>query len=312
MPYHVRLSVEGELDDEVSLDVDQTTLRRQFLEPYREGRPITVRGRTIEADSIRRLRISQSEAYSDELRREIIARDLAFGRSNDEIEDSRVAASAPDVTDTLITSPRAGVAIKRGERSVDQDDNTARAVFLVHGRWTEAVEVMRNFLTSLDLRVIEWNEARQAAKKAKRVQQPFIADILDAGLGMARAVVVFMTPDDLACVHPQLRASDETKEPLGGQPRPNVIFEAGMAWQGFRERTVLVEYGSLRGFSDLSGVYTIRLDNSPASLRNVVDDLKSAGCLVKDGGTRWMGFRFPSGLRQPTRDELGFEQPDSS
>jgi len=137
---------------------------------------------------------------------------------------------------------------------------------------------------------------------------PFIAEILDAGFSMAHATVALMTPDDVACLHPDLRPPGEAPERLTGQPRPNVIFEAGMAWEKFRDRTLLVEFGHLRGFSDLAGVHVVRLDGSPQSRRAVASRLKTIGCAVDDSGDRWMtAGRFPSPLRALAPADLGFE-----
>jgi hypothetical protein len=117
-----------------------------------------------------------------------------------------------------------------------------------------------------------------------------------------------MTPDDVACLHPQLLPSSSEPEPLIGQPRPNVIFEAGMAWQQFRDHTLLVELGHLRGFSDLDGVHTVRLDGSPQSRRAVASRLKTIGCAVDDSGDRWLSAgQFPPNLPPPTAAELGFK-----
>jgi hypothetical protein len=174
----------------------------------------------------------------------------------------------------------------------------------VHGRWYEAVEAMREFLSSLDLRAIEWEQAVQATGKAS----PYIGEILDAGFNMAHVALVLMTPDDLACLHPSLRSPNTEPEPMTGQPRPNVIFEGGMAWQQFRNRTLLVEFGHLRGFSDLNGVHVIRLDGSAQTRRALASRLKTVGCAVDDSGTRWLSAgHFPPELPSPSAVDLGFE-----
>jgi predicted nucleotide-binding protein len=306
MPYHMRLLIDNEPTEEVKLDVDDLTLERQFLTPYREGRAITIGGSTIGMRRIRRIRISHSDVDSSVLRRRLIADDLAMGGGDGEPDDSRVAAAATDVTDSLIMDPPGGGATDvtpvRGQTAAQ---DKARTVFLVHGRWKEAAEAMRVFLNALGLTVVEWSQARRAAQ-ASGGTNPVIGEILDAGLELAHAIVVLMTPDDLVCLHPRLVKRGEPPEVLSAQPRPNVIFEAGMAWERDRDKTVLVAYGTLRGFSDLQGVYIPPLDESAGSRRRIVADLRSAGCLPDDSGDRWLEVRFPPPLRKPSARDLGF------
>jgi predicted nucleotide-binding protein len=308
MPYHVRLWVKGQSGSpELKLDLDEATLERQFVRPYREGRSITVNGRTVEPDQIHRVRISHSDVPSKELIAALREDDISplLGISRPSFRQ-RAAGKAQDVTDEFIqgppgTSPSQHLTAP-SPRSLSESNQ--RNVFLVHGQRHEAVEAMRQFLTSLDLKPIEWEQAVQATGKAS----PFIAEILDAGFSMAHAAVVLMTPDDVAFIHPDLRPSGSAPERLTGQPRPNVIFEAGMAWQKFRDRTLLVEFGHLRGFSDLAGVHVVRLDGSAESRRAVASRLKTIECAVDDSGDRWLtAGHFPSPLRPVTPADLGFE-----
>jgi len=54
--YHVRISVDGQRHDEVKTDIDEDTLERQFLAPYRGGGSITLDGKTIPIASVKRIR----------------------------------------------------------------------------------------------------------------------------------------------------------------------------------------------------------------------------------------------------------------
>lgn len=305
MPYHVRLLIHDEPTEEVKLDVDELTLDQQFLTPYHDGGLITMNGRAIAVRSIRRISISHSDAPSAVLRQELIADDLAMGRTGDDPDGSRIAAAATDVTDSFITGPP-GDAVDVAAAGGQQADHRAktRTVFLVHGRWREAAESMQIFLNALGLTVVEWNQARSAAQDATGNLNPVVGEILDAGLRLARAIVVLMTPDDLVFLHPRLIQRGEAQEALSGQPRPNVIFEAGMAWERCRDRTVLVAYGALRGFSDLQGVFVPPLDKGAASRRRIVEDLRRAGCDLDDSGNRWLETRFPPPLRKVVADDL--------
>jgi hypothetical protein len=81
-----------------------------------------------------------------------------------------------------------------------------------------------------------------------------------------------------------------------------------MAWRQFSDRTLLVEFGHLRGFSDLAGVYVVRFDGSAQTRRAVASRLQAIGCAVDDKGDRWLtAGRFPPALRAVTAADLGFE-----
>jgi predicted nucleotide-binding protein len=68
-----------------------------------------------------------------------------------------------------------------------------------------------------------------------------------------------------------------------------VLFEAGMAMAYFPERTVLVQVGWIRPFSDIAGIHAIRMDNSLENRRDLAQRLKMAGCEIKDlnAGIEW-------------------------
>lgn len=56
---------------------------------------------------------------------------------------------------------------------------------------------------------------------------------------------------------------------LDGQPRPNVIFEAGLALGAHSEKTILVQVGDIRDISDIAGKHMLHLANSPASRKSL-------------------------------------------
>ena len=72
-----------------------------------------------------------------------------------------------------------------------------------------------------------------------------------------------------------------------GQARPNVLFEAGMAMGRCEVRTILVQVGKLRPFSDVGGRHVVRLTNSSVQRQELAMRLKNAGCTVDLSGTDW-------------------------
>ncbi len=53
------------------------------------------------------------------------------------------------------------------------------------------------------------------------------------------------------------------------------------------ERTVLVEIGVLRPFSDIAGLHILRFDGSTQRRQELAERLKTAGCEVNISGTDW-------------------------
>lgn len=113
--------------------------------------------------------------------------------------------------------------------------------------------------------------------------------MLDVAFDAAQAIVVLLTPDDIAYLRKEFASGDEDPEtdPMP-QARPNVLFEAGMAMGRDQSRTVLVEFGKLRPFSDVGGRHAVRMDSTPQKRKDLAQRLKNAGCAVKLDGDDWM------------------------
>lgn len=159
-----------------------------------------------------------------------------------------------------------------------------RSVFVVHGRNEPLRAAMFDFLRSIDLKPMEWNHAVELTGTGT----PYIGQVLDAAFDHAQAVVVLMTPDEVAYLQPRYGHGDHDPETLpSAQARPNVLFEAGMALGRNPDRTVLVEVGTVRPFSDVAGRHAVRLTNGAASRQTLAGRLKTAGCPVDLNGTDW-------------------------
>ena len=159
-----------------------------------------------------------------------------------------------------------------------------RSVFVVHGRNEPARRAMFAFLRSIDLKPIEWSRAVELTEKAS----PYIGEVLDAAFSNAQAVVVLMTPDEVAYLQPTYgHGDDDTETRPATQARPNVLFEAGMALGRHPNRTVLVELGRVRPFSDVAGRHAVRLSNDSAARQELANRLRIAGCPVDTQGTEW-------------------------
>lgn len=167
----------------------------------------------------------------------------------------------------------------------ENNPDDKRKVFVVHGRNLEARTSLFQFLRSIGLKPLEWSQAIKETGKGS----PFIGEILDVAFSKAQAVVILLTPDDEARLRePFWGVSEPTHETeLTGQARPNVLFEAGMAMGRNPNRTVIVELGNLRPFSDIAGRHTIRLSNKVAARQELAQRLGTAGCPVDLTGLDW-------------------------
>lgn len=240
----------------------------------------------------------------------------AFLRLWDRItgEPDIVPAPRAEVLAPLAAGARTGTAndvLTNLGALISSEGRDPRKVFIVHGRNTKARDAMRVLLLNLGLQPIHWSEAEKATGKPS----PFTFDIVQKGFAMAQAVVVLLTPDEIATMKPALR-SEPADHNQREQPRPNVLFEAGMAFMQ-PDRAVLVEFGPVLHASDLDGINTVRLTR-PVSAQHraqIRDRLIAAKCSVADTGHAWMdagdfdaafpappGAEGPSGVAESLKD----------
>lgn len=184
--------------------------------------------------------------------------------------------------------PRRSEAEPTGRRAegIDHmtDSRDTRLVFVVHGRNEDLRRAVFEFLRSINLAPMEWTRAVELTG----VGSPYIGQVLDAAFHNARAVVVLLTPDEIAYLQPRYGNGQHDVETLPApQARPNVLFEAGMALGRDASRTVLVEVGEVRPFSDVAGRHAVRLSNSVPSRQALAQRLRTAGCDVDLRGTDW-------------------------
>ena len=161
------------------------------------------------------------------------------------------------------------------EKSLASDP---KKVFVVHGRNEKARSAMFSFLRSIGLHPIEWSEAISYTKTGS----PYVGDILEHAFKVAQAVVVLITGDDIAKLSAQyVKANDpEFEKKFTPQARPNVIFEAGLALGSQPQRTIIVELGKNRPFSDIAGRHILQINSEPKARHALVSRLKTAGCNI--------------------------------
>lgn len=175
--------------------------------------------------------------------------------------------------------------MRRPSKTEETESTNRKTVFVVHGRDENLRRAMFDFLRSIGLNPLEWTQAIVATKKPS----PYIGDILNTAFGLAQAIVVLISGDDESRL---LKKFIEDTDPdyekeLTPQPRPNVLFEAGMAMGRSQERTVLVQIGKVRPWSDIAGRHITYLDNSPEKRSEFVAKLQAAGCDANTSGQDW-------------------------
>jgi len=162
----------------------------------------------------------------------------------------------------------------------------SRKVFVVHGRNEQIKEAVFGFLGTVGLEPIDWREAVAMTRKGT----PYVGEVLDVALRSAQAIVVVMTPDDEAKLRKPYQKDDdpEYEKAPTPQPRPNVLFEAGFAMGHAPDRTVLIQIGNVRPFSDIQGRHVVRLDNTREKREDIAQRLRSVGCPVDLKGDDWL------------------------
>jgi hypothetical protein len=133
---------------------------------------------------------------------------------------------------------------------------------------------------------MEWSEALKLTGK----ETPSVGEALESAFKNAQAVIVLLSPDDEVRLSPELwrEIEDGDEKEIKLQARPNVLFEAGMTFAAHSDRTLLVEVGKVKPFSDIAGWHVVKLSNSPQRRNEIAERLRTAGCNVSTSGKDWL------------------------
>lgn len=237
---------------------------------------------SLDLDNYNHLKDSISLTYAD-------ARPLTIDILNDVYEklillEKQTAKARPipntryGIPETVNSSQSAEVVPNGGP--VDGGSAKSKRVWVIHGRNVKLAQDVFSFLRAIGLDPIEWEEARERTG----VSSPYIGEILKKGFDIAQAFVVLLTGDDEAKLRDEhIKPSDlEYECKLTPQARPNVLFEAGMAFGRQPDKVLFVQYGNLRPFSDTSGMHILELNNKPETRMEFASRLKTAGCDMPD------------------------------
>lgn len=292
--FQVTVRIVGVKEAALSFDLSLEQLQHRVLQRRAAGQPVTLSGRTVDWDHIQSIKIVETPApvvdvvASLNARRQQQNRESGIAVLGGGYSRSDVAAGSggQDVTDWHISEPPGQLSTGSTPEPVEAPGRK-RKVMLVVGRERPVNRAMENWLRAIGLEPMEWAKLKRETGSAS----PFIGEVLDRAFQVAQAVVVLMTPDDVVRLRPDLAEGGEEEEERRwtAQPRPNVLFEAGMAFATHPTRTAIVEVTRLRGLSDLNGRHTIRL-TGVRELRDLAGLLEAAGCAVDDSGGDWLDF----------------------
>jgi len=289
--YHVRITPKSNpYATETILDLTPEELDRQFVIPHKQGNAIVINGKTISVHDLDRIQIHETNGDSSQVASDLEGFELEMGyiQPYDEVTYSalRLAQQGEDVTNKYIFEAPVQAAAPRGQQANQaRPAPDTREVFVVHGRNEKARAGLFDFLRAINLRPLEWSDALELTGKGS----PYVGEALDAAFSHAHAVVVLFTPDDEVRLKSAYRNDSDGDDEieLSGQARPNVLFESGMALGRDENRTILVELGELRPFSDTLGRHTVRPSTDDDWRRDLANRLKTAGCPVDLGQRDW-------------------------
>jgi predicted nucleotide-binding protein len=106
----------------------------------------------------------------------------------------------------------------------------------------------------------------------------------------AQALVVILSPDDEAKLKDQFVGNTErqTEGKLRGQARPNVIFETGIAIGTHHRKTVMIQVGDVKPFTDIGGMHIPHFSGDDKSRHDLANRLEDLGCRINRGGDHWL------------------------
>lgn len=152
----------------------------------------------------------------------------------------------------------------------------SKKVFVVTGRDDDLRLSIFNMLRALKLEPMEWMDVLKATGEPSA----YIHDAIKKSIDEAGAVVIIMASEEKAqLIEKYWSESGDEKEYF--QPRPNVIFEAGLALGIKEEKTIILQFGDIRIFSDILGKHIVKYrgKNREMEFKNdLFHKLQMAGC----------------------------------
>lgn len=195
----------------------------------------------------------------------------------------------------------------RQEKMSETRDGDPGVVFVIHGRNTKLLEELSVWLDSIGLHARGFDLIR-----AELGGSPTIMEVIQKGMTEARAIIALMTPDEVSFLRPGLQSDhDSAPDKQRWQARPNVIFEAGMAFAlAGKDRTLILVAGVAELFSDVGGINYKRLPHDSTEREILKNVLRSMKCNVRDNDPthhKRGDFKVDELTKLPTRNPFELE-----
>ncbi|HWD49343.1 MAG TPA: TIR domain-containing protein [Rhizomicrobium sp.] len=130
------------------------------------------------------------------------------------------------------------------------------------------------------------------AKNPGGLPNPIVGDVIHDAMKKVQGVMILLSSDEDARLKAKFAGKSDRKRnahKLDGQPRPNVIFEAGLALGAHSQKTILVQVGDIRDISDIAGKHMVHLNNSVANRKSLAQRLKDKlKFKINLGGDTWL------------------------
>lgn len=268
MYYHVIIKPKSDkFYGEYKTDLTKEQLISRFIEPYEQGMPIVINGKTIQPNDLERIKISESDKTIESFIPQIKAE-----RANSSVAiiggpsyTYQAISRAKDVTDNFIEG-----AIGYKKRLIStpvtehKTENTEpnNKVFIVHGHDESAQNKVARFVEKLGFEAIILHEKASSGRT--------IIEKIEHYSDVGFAIVLY-TPDDVG--------NEKSKsDSLNVRARQNVVFEHGflIGKLGRKNVAALVD-GKLELPNDISGVVYIGLDEASAWKLQLAKDMKQSG-----------------------------------
>ena len=264
MYYHVIIKPKSDkYYGEYKTDLTKEQLVSRFIEPYEQGMPIVINGKTIQPNDLERIKISESERTIESFIPQIKAE-----RANSSVVmiggpsyTYKAILRANDVTDSFIEG---AIGYKKGLISTPVTENTEpnNKVFIVHGHDESAQNKVARFVEKLGFEAIILHEKASSGRT--------IIEKIEHYSDVGFAIVLY-TPDDVG--------NEKSKsDSLNVRARQNVVFEHGflIGKLGRKNVAALVD-GKLELPNDISGVVYISLDEASAWQLHLAKEMKQSG-----------------------------------
>lgn len=161
-------------------------------------------------------------------------------------------------------------------------------IMLIYGHCEPLNSNVRIMLRNMGLWPLGWNELvmNAGSQTGSAVHN---LDVVTGAFDQVQAVVAILYGEEEVKLIPKLTVNGQNQ--LGYQPRPNVIFEVGMALRIMPNRTFLLKFGpdNFRVWSDIHGLDLIDFTrNEKQKRQELFLRLKNVGCAVNQHSADFM------------------------